>query len=76
MLESAIEKIKSFIPQVLLTETHFNQAKFKVLHNVVHLSTVFNCMEECRQIGLILDYSISQTTLEEVSKTLCYILLF
>nr|BAN20628.1 ATP-binding cassette sub-family A member 3, putative [Riptortus pedestris] len=66
--EENILKVKDNIaitlPSLKLAEEHYNQLRYEV--SGLRLSHVFEEMEILKKSSLVLDYSISQTTLEEV----------
>ena len=67
-----VQEARSLVLQRLkgsaVVEAHLNQVKFHVPpHQELRLVTIFRAMDEARRDGSVLDYSISQTTLEDVS---------
>lgn len=61
---SVKDSVSIALPSVRLIEEHYNQLRYEV--SGLRLSHVFEEMEKLKKSSLILDYSISQTTLEEV----------
>lgn len=56
--------IMSLLPSAKLVEEHSNQLRYEILG--LQLSQLFWEMENLKKTTLLLDYSVSQTTLEEV----------
>ncbi|XP_063236956.1 phospholipid-transporting ATPase ABCA7-like isoform X2 [Bacillus rossius redtenbacheri] len=54
------------LPRAQMKEQHYNQLRYELPQESLRLSQVFRDMERARRDGLLLDYSLSQTTLEEV----------
>lgn len=54
------------MPDAELVEAHFCQLHYQLAMKDMKLDTVFQCMERARQQSLLQDYSLSQTTLEDV----------
>jgi ATP-binding cassette, subfamily A (ABC1), member 7 len=63
---AVIEFVARELPSATLRETRYNQAQFQLQQNSFKLANVFRAMEKARRLHLVQDYSISQTTLEEV----------
>ena len=49
-----------------LQEEHNTQLKYQLPTSNTKLPVVFRRMEECRELGILQDYSLTQTTLDEV----------
>ncbi|BES89471.1 ATP-Hypothetical protein cassette sub-family A ABC1 member [Nesidiocoris tenuis] len=66
--ENAKEDVKSFMSERLtsskITEEHYTQLRYEV--PISRLSTVLQEMETAKSQGIVIDYSVTQTTLEEV----------
>lgn len=63
----------SRMPSAKLRDVHHNQIQFQLNHNLLKLAFVFKTMEVAKGLDLIQDYSVSQTTLEEVKAKNCII---
>nr|CAD7402680.1 unnamed protein product [Timema poppensis] len=63
---SVSEHITSILPHAKLTDVHHTQLQFELAQGALTLALVFRMMQQAKQNGLIEDYSLSQTTLEEV----------
>nr|CAD7439812.1 unnamed protein product [Timema bartmani] len=63
---SVSEHITSILPHATLTDMHHTQLQFELAQGALTLALVFRMMQQAKQNGLIEDYSLSQTTLEEV----------
>nr|CAD7255882.1 unnamed protein product [Timema shepardi] len=63
---SVSEHITSILPHAKLTDMHHTQLQFELAQGALTLALVFRMMQQAKQNGLIEDYSLSQTTLEEV----------
>ncbi|XP_054282014.1 phospholipid-transporting ATPase ABCA1-like isoform X1 [Macrosteles quadrilineatus] len=61
--EQVEELVRDNLSSASLVEAHYNQMRYQL---TAPLDLVFQTMEEAKQSGLILDFSVSQTTLEEV----------
>ncbi|CAH1395854.1 unnamed protein product [Nezara viridula] len=59
--------IMSLFPSAKLVEEHSNQLRYEIMG--LQLSQLFWEMEKLKKTSLLLDYSVSQTTLEEVFLT-------
>ena len=66
-LESVKTRMRDLIVQAVLQEEHQTQLKFQLPLHETRLPSVFSNMEQLRRDDLIEDYSITQTTLDEVS---------
>jgi len=66
LTEQVVEKVQDLLPLAELKEEHHTQLQFQLPRQGTKLATVFRHMEECRQICIIEDYSLTQTTLDEV----------
>uniref|UniRef100_A0A1B6DIK2 ABC transporter domain-containing protein n=2 Tax=Clastoptera arizonana TaxID=38151 RepID=A0A1B6DIK2_9HEMI len=65
-----ITNVKEFIDQELpgavLLEAHYNQIRYQLTMSNLKLHKVFSTMEAAKRSMIVEDYSLSQTTLEEV----------
>ena len=64
--DRAVEKVAEMLPLATLQEEHSSQLKYQLPTANTKLPMVFCKMEECRELGLLEDYSLTQTTLDEV----------
>ena len=69
-MEPVIEYFNSSFPNSILKEKHHNMLQYQ-LGSDVKLSAVFGQIEACRDKLRIEDYSVSQTTLDQVGCTGC-----
>lgn len=58
--------IQTAFPGAVLKEKHHNMLQYQLGISETSLSHVFSCMEEARKDLNIEDYSVSQTTLDQV----------
>ena len=65
-MEPVIQYFNSSFPNSILKEKHHNMLQYQ-LGSDVRLSAVFGQIEACRDELHIEDYSVSQTTLDQVS---------
>ncbi|KAJ7386394.1 ATP-binding cassette sub- A member 1 [Desmophyllum pertusum] len=65
-LEAVSEFIKSLFPGAVLKDQHHNQLEYQFPSHGLVLSQVFGHLEANRKIFDIEDYSVSQTTLDQV----------
>jgi len=61
-----IETIKKLLPQAELKEEHHTQLQYQLPTSETKLPVVFRHMEDIRSLGVVEDYSLTQTTLDEV----------
>jgi len=61
-----IERIQKLLPQADLKEEHHTQLQYQLPIADTKLPIVFRYMEELRVSGILEDYSLTQTTLDEV----------
>eukprot|EP00092_Neocalanus_flemingeri_P109075 GFUD01140137.1.p1 GENE.GFUD01140137.1~~GFUD01140137.1.p1 ORF type:complete len:178 (-),score=42.29 GFUD01140137.1:275-808(-) len=61
-----IEGIKKMLPQAELKEEHHTQLQYQLPIAETKLPIVFRHMEALRVTGILEDYSLTQTTLDEV----------
>ena len=66
-----VEYVLQQFPQCSLREQHFNMAEFQLPSADTILSKVFQCLEDHRSRFNIEDYSVSQTTLDQVPNVHC-----
>ena len=66
-LENVKESMMRLLPSALLLEEHQTQLKFQLPLKETSLPMVFRNMEDMRKGQVLEDYSITQTTLDEVS---------
>jgi len=59
-------RLGELLPQAELREEHHTQRKYQLPVSLTSLPLVFRHMEDLRQTGIIEDYSLTQTTLDEV----------
>ena len=64
--DTVAEKVAEMLPLATLQEEHSSQLKYQLPTANTKLPMVFCKMEECRELGLLEDYSLTQTTLDEV----------
>ena len=64
--QAVVDFIKKRFPGVELAESHAAQLKFKLPPNIKRLSDVFACVIDVMKAFKIDDYTLSQTTLEEL----------
>lgn len=62
--EAVQSYISTKLPSATLVEAHYSQLRYQL---TLTLDTVFSTMETAKSEGLIQDFSLSQTTLEEVT---------
>ncbi|XP_024080485.1 ATP-binding cassette sub-family A member 1-like isoform X6 [Cimex lectularius] len=66
--EDDMEKAKTFmvtnLPKSKMVEAHYNQIRYEVKD--IQVTTLFSVMERAKEKKIITDYTLSQTTLEEV----------
>ena len=66
-----MEKVMSYMitcfPMANIQEQHFNMLQYQLPSNNLALSQVFRVMEEAKALCGVEDYSVSQTTLDQVS---------
>lgn len=65
-LEGVSQFIKSLFPTAVLKDQHHNQLQYQFPSQDLLLSSVFGHLEANRKIFKIEDYSVSQTTLDQV----------
>lgn len=69
--DDAKEEVKTFMGERLsaskLTEEHYNQLRYEIPQ--ARLSSVLKEIEKAKSRRIVVDYSVSQTTLEDVSST-------
>lgn len=65
--EEFLSNLQSDLPSAILHDTHCSQLKFKILQQDVKLGDIFSVMHREKDVGLVEDYSVSQTTLDDVS---------
>lgn len=61
-----IDKIRTLLPQAEMKEEHHTQLQYQLPIAETRLPVVFRHMEELRVLGILEDYSLTQTTLDEV----------
>lgn len=54
------------LPEARLYEHRYRQLIWHVKANTLPVSVLFNCMDAARSVTKMVDYSISQTTLDDV----------
>jgi hypothetical protein len=59
--------MKQQLPEAVLTESHHTRLVFQLPTGSHKLSAALGALEVARTKNLLYDYSLSQTTLEEVS---------
>ena len=64
--QEVVQCIQSTIPEARLQEQRHRQLVWHVLPNVLSISAMFHRMEAARASAPIVDYSICQTTLDDV----------
>lgn len=64
--DQVVEKMRQLLPMATLQEEHHSQLKFQLPTAATRLPVVFRHMEQLRQLGILEDYSLTQTTLDEV----------
>lgn len=62
-MEDVQQYIDSKLQSAVLMEIHYNQLRYQLS---LKLDKVFLTMETAKENGVVLDFSLSQTTLEEV----------
>ena len=67
--DAAVDFVTASFPSAAVEDTQATTVTFRLREEETELSRVFAAMEAGRQNGVVLDYSVSQTTLEEVFKT-------
>ena len=67
--DAAVDFVTASFPSAALEDKQATTVNFRLQEEDTELSRVFAAMEAGRQNGVLLDYSVSQTTLEEVFKT-------
>jgi ABC-type multidrug transport system ATPase subunit len=61
-----VERLGLLLPLARLQEEHHTQLKFQLPTASTRLPVVFRHLEQCREEAILQDYSITQTTLDEV----------
>merc|ERR1712117_311533 len=61
-----IETIRKLLPQAEVKEEHHTQLQYQLPTAETKLPVVFRHMEDIRNLGILEDYSLTQTTLDEV----------
>jgi len=61
-----IERIQTLLPRAELKEEHHTQLQYQLPITDTKLPVVFRHMEDIRVLGILEDYSLTQTTLDEV----------
>ena len=61
-----VARIAQMLPLATLQEEHNTQLKYQLPTINTKLPVVFQRMEECRELDILQDYSLTQTTLDEV----------
>jgi len=64
--EIFLQYLSDSLPSAKLEDSHCSQMKFKVPQQETRLSNVFNVMYSAKVSSLIEDYSVSQTTLDDI----------
>jgi len=64
--EEFLKSIASELPSAKPEDHHCSQLKFSILQQDVKLSDIFNVMFMAKASGLVEDYSVSQTTLDDI----------
>jgi hypothetical protein len=64
--EELLSRIEKGLPSARLEDCHCSQLKFSIPQSDARLSDIFNVMCEMKDESLIEDYSVSQTTLDDV----------
>ncbi|XP_075213435.1 phospholipid-transporting ATPase ABCA1-like isoform X2 [Lycorma delicatula] len=68
--ENTVQSVKEFVSlkldKMILQEEHHTRLRYQLPPSTHSLPDVFSVMESAREKSLILDYSLSQTTLEDV----------
>lgn len=62
-VENVQQFIDSNLQSAVLMERHYNQLRYQLS---LKLDKVFLTMENAKENGIVLDFSLTQTTLEEV----------
>ena len=61
-----VELMKDRLNHAKLEDSHCSQLKFSISQDKAHLSQIFQVMDSAKWNELIEDYSVSQTTLDDV----------
>ena len=61
-----VARMAQMLPSATLQEEHNTQLKYQLPTANTKLPVVFQRMEECRELDILQDYSLTQTTLDEV----------
>jgi len=61
-----VARMAQMLPSATLQEEHNTQLKYQLPTANTKLPVVFRRMEECRELDILQDYSLTQTTLDEV----------
>ena len=64
--EDFIKSITSDLPCAKLDDVHCSQLKFNIVQEEVKLGDIFDVMCSAKAAGIIEDFSVSQTTLDDV----------
>jgi len=70
LLEKAVQNFQNFIQANFagskLIEVQANRLKFRIPSNIMSLGQLFTTVEKCRDVLHVEEYSVSQTTLEQI----------
>lgn len=62
-----LESLSEGLPEATLEDQHCSQLKLNIPQEAAHLSKIFSTLSAYKAEGTIEDYSVSQTTLDDVS---------
>jgi ATP-binding cassette subfamily A (ABC1) protein 1 len=65
-VQPVMEFISSSFPSAKLRERHHNMLQYQLGNDSMSLSRIFQAMEEAKRVYNVEDYSVSQTTLDQV----------
>lgn len=71
--EDLLIKLEESLQSARLEDRHCSQMKFKIPQLHSKLSDIFNVMYTLKEGSFIEDYSVSQTTLDDVSNLIIYL---
>lgn len=68
--EVLLKRISNDLPTATVEDQHCSQLKFNIPQESAHLNEIFSTLSGYKNESIIEDYSVSQTTLDDVSYTL------
>lgn len=74
--EVLLKRISNDLPTATVEDQHCSQLKFNIPQESAHLNEIFSTLSGYKNESIIEDYSVSQTTLDDVSYTILLLLRF